>query len=64
MRYTTEEKRQAGTDMCARCGKIAECYIKQNGIMEFIPCKAYLKAVGVEPGKNIEYLENYDYYAD
>jgi len=35
---------------------------KRGESMEFIPCKAYLRAKGIEPGGNdIEYIEGYEY---
>jgi len=61
-RYATEEKRKAADEMCVQCGKITECYKKRGESMEFIPCKAYLRAKGIEPGGNdIEYIEGYEY---
>jgi len=47
-KLATEEKRADADMMCAKCGKIAQCYRERNGMMDFIPCKAYFRAIGIE----------------
>lgn len=48
VKLATEEKRADADAMCAKCGKITQCYRERNGMMDFIPCKAYLRAIGIE----------------